>query len=95
MGRGRDNELGTFVGALFASLGVLVFGLCLCWIAVFFYDSVGGDVLAPVQDGRWVGAPILVLIALFAIVGLAAIAGSVTLLWMLMAAVWEGRRQGS
>ena len=49
------------------TLAVLVFGGGMCGVAAFLYSSVGGDILAPVTAGRWVGSPMLVLVVLFAL----------------------------
>lgn len=92
MTRGRDEAGGSFFGAWSAAIAALAFGLGMWWIATFLYSSVGGDLSAPVEDGRWVGAPMMVLLALFALVGLAAVGGAIFLIGMLVSTAWEARR---
>lgn len=92
MARGRDEAGGSFFGAWAAAIAVLAFGLGMWWIVAFLYSSVGGDLFAPVVEGRWVGAPMMVLLALFAFVGLAAVGGAIFLIGQLVSTAWEARR---
>ncbi|MEV5070840.1 hypothetical protein MRBLMI12_002456 [Microbacterium sp. LMI12-1-1.1] len=92
MACGRDEAGGSFFGAWAAAIAILAFGLGMWWIATFLYSSVGGDLFAPVEDGRWVGAPMMVLLALFTFVGLAAVGVAIFLIWLLVSTAWEARR---
>ena len=67
-------------------------GVGMWWIAAFLHSSMGGDLIAPVEDGRWVGAPMIVLLALFTFVGLAAVGGAIFLIRPLVSTTWQARR---
>ncbi|MFK4837148.1 hypothetical protein ACI3KY_15595 [Microbacterium sp. ZW T2_14] len=92
MARGRDDAGGSLFGAWVAAIAVLAFGVGMWLIVAFLHSSVSGDLFAPVEDGRWVDAPMMVLLALFTFVGLAAVGGAIFLIWLLVSTAWEARR---
>lgn len=92
MRRRREEESGSWFAIALGMLGILAIGVGMWWLAALLYTSVDGDVLVPVDEGRWAGAPTLFLVALFGFGGLAAIGGFGFLSWLMIIAAAEGRR---
>ncbi|WP_401000760.1 hypothetical protein [Agromyces sp. GXQ0307] len=91
MRRRRENEDGSLLAIALGAVGVLAIAVGSWWFAVFLYTSVDGDVLIPVDEGRWSGAPTLFLVGLFGLVGLAGIGMFGFLAWLMVLAAGEGR----
>jgi hypothetical protein len=83
--RRREEESGGSWFAIAVGMpGILAIGVGMWWLAALLYASVDGDVLVPVDEGRWAGAPALFLVALFGFGGLAAIGGFGFLSWLMI-----------
>ncbi|MGR2752057.1 hypothetical protein [Agromyces arachidis] len=91
MRRRREEDSGSWFSIALGMLGILAIGLGSWWFAAFLYMSVDGDVLVPLDEGRWAGAPTLFLIGLFGLAGLAAISAFGFLTWLMILTAAEGR----
>ncbi len=90
--RRREEEDSSLFGATLGALGALAIGVGMWWLAAYIDASVDGDVLVPVAEGRFAGAPTLVLLALFGFGGLVGVAAFGFLAWLIILTAWEGRR---